>query len=71
MYNYICEYPYIYSVFISVCVIILNAQGPTTSTKNARSFSLFIQNLKELQSLRSLDGSSVLHVVELFPPLPL
>jgi hypothetical protein len=51
-----------------VFVATLNAHAPTNFRKDAGTLSIFIQDLKQPQPPRSLDGTSVLHVVELFSP---
>jgi hypothetical protein len=54
-----------------VLVETLNAHAAATFTMDARSFSIIIQYRKLPESRRSLYGNVVLHVVELFSPLPL
>jgi hypothetical protein len=45
---------------------ILVADEPRAFTKDARSFSLFIQHLKQAENPSSLERSGVLHAVEFF-----
>jgi hypothetical protein len=55
---------------ISVFMDTLNEHAAPTFTKEARSFSVFIKRLKNPELPRYLDGSRVLHAVELLSPLP-
>jgi hypothetical protein len=56
---------------MDLCIVVrLNVHVAATFTDAAASSSLFIQHLKQPEPPRSLDGSGVLHVVELFSPLP-
>jgi hypothetical protein len=51
---------------MSLFAVTLNANAAATFNEIARSLSLFILHLKQPDSPNSLDGSVVLHVVELF-----
>jgi hypothetical protein len=53
-----------------VFVETLNAHAPTNFTKDAKSIIQPVQYINQPQP-RSLDDSGLLHVVELFSPLPI
>jgi hypothetical protein len=55
---------------IFVFVVTANAHAAATFTEDSGLFSLFVQHTKQSEPPRSLNGSGVLHVAELFSPLP-
>jgi hypothetical protein len=66
-YGYLCMYLSNYSAFEGN----QNVYARTIFTKDARSFSLSLKHLKQPEPHRSLCGSGVLHIVQLFSPLSL